>query len=188
MSLVKLRQAVVDEFAARLPTLAGKAVKVQPHAGRFDAAELLRVATQAPAVLVGVLALADISETCAEVSCTCQVVAIVVCKDAPGLPRDVAALALVQELAKIVPGNCWGTAGEQAPESIRADNLFSASVDKAGVAMWGVAWRQRAVVASTSGAESEDGLAWFLECHVETAQAQGAPVAVDDINLPKGEE
>ncbi|SNS05626.1 hypothetical protein SAMN04488503_2480 [Humidesulfovibrio mexicanus] len=189
MSIVALRQAVVDDLKAKLPRLGGRAVVVAPHAGRFDAAELSRVATQAPAVLVAVLGLADLTESCAEVDGTCQIVAIVLCKDAPRLPRDLASLALAQALAGIVPGNCWGGAAARAPEAVRCDNLFSASLDKAGVAMWGVSWRQHATVARAFGTSApEDIPDWFLLCHVETAQAQDAPLTEDNINLPKGEE
>jgi len=189
MSLLTLRAAVVAALRASLPRLAGKTVKVEAHAGRFDAAELKRISAQAPAVFVAVLGLADISESCGDVSATCQVLAIVVCKDAPALPRDLAALGMMGALAKIVPGNEWNGAAEKAPEDIRCDNLFSATLDQAGVAMWGVAWRQRATVARTGVTDAEaEGLDWFLHYHMETVLAQGAPVAVDDITLPSGEE
>jgi hypothetical protein len=188
MSVLTLRAAVVAGLKDSLPTLAGKTVKVEPHAGRFDAAELKRISAQAPAVFVAVLGLADLSEICGEVSATCQVLAIVVCKDAPGLSRDLAALGMMEALAKIVPGNDWNGAAEKAPEDLRCDNLFSATLDKSGVAMWGVAWRQRAIVATTGVSGSEEGLDWFLHYHMETELAKGAPVAVDDVTLPSGEE
>jgi len=148
----------------------------------------MRLSAPAPAVFVAVLGLADLTESCGEVSATCLVLAIVVCKDAPALPRDLAALGMMEALARIVPGNDWSGAAEQAPEDIRCDNLFSATLDQAGVAMWGVAWRQRATVARTGVTGSEEGLDWFLHYHMETELAQGAPVAVDDITLPSGEE
>jgi hypothetical protein len=189
MSVLTLREAVVTGLRASLPRLAGKTVKVEAHAGRFDAAELRRISAQAPAVFVAVLGLADLSESCGEVSATCQLLAIVVCKDAPGLPRDLAALGMMEALAKIVPGNGWNDAAEKAPEDIRCDNLFSATLDQAGVAMWGVAWRQRATVAKTGVTDPElEGLDWFLNYHMETELAKGAPVAVDDVTLPSGEE
>lgn len=188
MSVLTLRAAVVAGLTASLPQLAGKTVKVEPHAGRFDAAELKRISAQAPAVFVAVLGLADLSESCGEVSATCQILAIVVCKDAQALSRDLAALGMMEALARIVPGNDWGGAAEKAPEDTRCDNLFSATLDQAGVAMWGVAWRQRAIVAKTSVTGSEDGLDWFLNYHMETELAKGAPVAVDDVTLPSGEE
>lgn len=188
MSVLALRAAVVAGLGASLPTLAGKTVKVESHAGRFDVAELKRISAQAPAMFVAVLGLADLTESCGEVSATCQILAIVVCKDAPSLPRDLAALGMMEALAKIVPGNEWNGAAEKAPEDIRCDNLFSATLDQAGVAMWGVAWRQRATVARTGVTGSEEGLDWFLNNHMDTVLAQGAPVAVDDITLPSGEE
>lgn len=188
MSVLALRAAVVAGLATSLPQLAGKTVKVDSHAGRFDAAELKRISAQAPAVFVAVIGLADMTESCGEVSATCQVLAIVVCKDAPSLPRDLAALGMMEALAKIVPGNDWNGAAEKAPEDIRCDNLFSATLDQAGVAMWGVAWRQRATVARTGVTGSEEGLDLFLQYHMETELAKGAPVAVDDVTLPSGEE
>lgn len=188
MSVLSLRAAVVAGLQAALPKLAGKTVKVESHAGRFDAAELKRISAQAPAVFVAVLGLADLSESCGEVSATCQILAIVVCKDAPSLPRDLAALGMMEASAKIVPGNDWNGAAEAAPEGLRCDNLFSATLDQAGVAMWGVAWRQRAIVARTAVTGSEEGLDWFLHYHMETELAKGAPVAVDDVTLPSGEE
>jgi len=185
MSLLALRKAVADELKAKLPRLGGQAVAVTEHAGRFDYEELQRVATRAPAVLVAALGASGLELTSNEVAGACQVAAVIVCKDLARLPRDVAALALVQALAGIVPGNCWGGAADKAPEDIRADNLFSAQIDKSGVAMWGVGWRQRAVVATVGVAEDDESLGRYLVCDVKTELADGAPVAEDEIHLPQ---
>jgi len=182
MSLLSLRQAVVAALAPAL-TLPGKAVAVAAHPGRFDAGELRRCATKAPIVLVSALGASDIQDG-GEVQGLCQMAAFVLCRDLPRLPRDVAALSLVERLLRAVPGNDWSGQASQAPRDLRAENLFSGELDQAGVALWAVSWRQLAVLAP--GDADAGSLDWFLECHITAVFGDGSPVHETAIQLPKG--
>lgn len=145
MSLLAIRDAVVDEFQAatelsQLKTLA-------PHGGRFDIEELRQIAAKAPALFVAILQVSDTEEGSDGLVGDVQFGAYVVTKDHPGQERDVGALALVQAVGLRIVGNRWGLdAAEGRPERIRADNLYGQAIDKHRIAMWGITWRQRMVL------------------------------------------
>ena len=139
MSLLALRTAIDGAVKAALPTV--KSVK--PHGGRFTLEEIRRIAAQTPSVRIALLGLNSIGQTTgSEVRALAVVAVFVLTRDAPAVHRDVAALALVEVLVKLVPGNVWGLADVDAPNDVRADNLFSTQLDKVGVALWAVNWRQ----------------------------------------------
>ena len=116
------------------------------HDGRFRAAELGRWALRAPAVLVAWLGTPK-TETPGVLwtDCDHQFGAFVVTRDSPGLKRGQAARSIVYVLLLLLPRARWGffsAAGIGAAEQVRAANLYSGEVDKAGVALWAVTWRQ----------------------------------------------
>lgn len=180
MSLITLRDAIAAELAAAIPELK----TCEGHGGRFDLQELRRVAAKAPAVFVACLGFGDAEEegdTTAELSWA----AYVVTKDAPGKPRDEAALAIAQALAVHIPGNRWGLDdAEGRPEGIRGQNLYSDRLDKQGVAMWAISWRQRM---NLGGAVDSAELAAFVTFHAEHSMApgDGEPAATDEVTLPQ---
>ena len=82
---------------------------------------------------------------------------MVLTRDAPGLPRGTAARNLVDALElQIFQGvdrtdektgetrcsNRWGLDGVGPVEQVRSQNLYSGMIDKHGVALWAVSWRQ----------------------------------------------
>lgn len=143
MSLTEIRQNMVDQLASQLPALK----TCQPHAGRFDAAELRRVAAQAPALFLAVLQIPNLTlngnnTRVLELSLG----AFLATRDQPHYPRDTQMLDLVEQLLQLLPKAKWqdGRVRSVEPASINARNLYSGELDKSGIALWLVSWTQRA--------------------------------------------
>ena len=137
-----LLEAIAGDLRTRLPAL--KTCEV--HDGRWDAEEVKRWVVATPAVLVAWLGTAKAETPGVRwADCDQQLAAFVVTRDAPRLGRGEAARALVDWLLLHVPRARWGFtsgAGIGPAEDLRAANLYSRAIDKTGVAMWMVSWRQ----------------------------------------------
>ncbi len=186
MSLCDLREAVVTALHTAIPQLR----TCETHGGRFDAAELRRLAPRSPAVLVATLALDDLRGEHGEYKADVAWAVFVVASDRPGQPRDAAALTVVDALARTIPDNRWGLAeSETVPTRLRAENLYSGDLDKSGVAIWAVSWRQRMVLGQELSAEDFAALDRFALCDIKHAPGpDGSPVAADLVQLPQEEE
>lgn len=171
MTLIELRTAIITDLQTRL----GAGVKVAGHGGRFGADELQRYGAVAPAALVSILGLADLQAQGSTIDATVACAVLIVTADRPGLARDLGALAIVTTLAPALPGNDFGLDISGAT-GVRADNLYSATVDKLGVALWALSWRQPGVTLSALDAAELDD---FLTLGVDYQ------VATDDIDLPQ---
>ncbi len=140
LSLNAVLNAVRDDFSACLSKL--RQCKV--HDGRFGLKELRRIATHAPAVLVAVIGVPAVADPGTnEIDCELQIVAYIITRDGARLLRGKAARIIAQTLLLKVRANRWGLTGVGAPERLRADNLYSGDIDRHGVAIWAVLWRQK---------------------------------------------
>jgi hypothetical protein len=179
MSLVDLRTAVITAIQTALPSLK----EVKAHGGRFSLEELKAASARAPSVRVACLGFSDIAST--EVGVKAQTVwgAFVIAGDQAQAHRDALALTIVSALALLVPGNCWGLdATVDQARQVRADNLFSRDLDKNGVALWAVTWRQEVDIAGSDLTELND----FVLCHVDYDINQDGGVDLsDEIELPQ---
>lgn len=176
MSLLDVRNAIVGEIHGHLPSLR----TCEGHGGRFDARELQRWAKKAPAVLVACLGFNGLSRNR---TATMQFAAFVLVGSKPREPRDEAVLLLVSAVANLLDGNTWGLEMvESAPEQIRANNLYSAIVDKRGMALWGITWRQNVNLSNFDPSTLDD----FLTCHITSdlkSGEEGEPLAKDLVQL-----
>ena len=170
MTLLELRTGIMADLQARL----GAGVKVLGHGGRFSADELQRYGAAAPCVLVAVLGLGELNPLGSTIDATVACAALVVTADRPNLSRDAGALAIVTTLAPILPANSFALDVSGAV-AVRADNLYSAQVDKLGVALWAFTWRQPAV---TLTALDPAALSDFLTLHVTTAAGSADTIAL----------
>ena len=177
MTLADLRAAIIADLQTRL----SQNVKVEGHGGRFSADELQRYGAKAPTVLVAILGLGELTASGSTVDASVACAALVVTSDRPSLPRDLGALAIVTTLAPALPGNAFALDVSGAT-NVRADNLYSAQVDKLGVALWALTWRQPGV---TLNALDPAALDDFLMLHVDYDAAAGVS---DDLclGLPDG--
>ena len=182
MSTITIRQAVVDTIAAALPALRA----CEAHGGRFDAKELQRVSTKSPAVLVAITRATGIDLVHGQRAGELTFAAFVCTRDTAEATRADMALQILDGLAGIIPGNRWGLDDAQSePRSINAQNLFSAGVDRQGVALWGVSWTQSFVLSTDVDMDAlNDFLTTVVDYDLDTQQ-DGDPVGQDNISLPQ---
>ena len=132
--------ALTAGVSAKLPDLRA----CEAHRGPVTGGEIARLSKRAPAVLAACLGVAAAAETGdRRVDARLRLAAFVVTADRVGLPKERAALAVVEGLLEYLPGFHPG-AGLPAgsAEDLRAENLFSGPLDRTGVALWAVTWRQ----------------------------------------------
>ncbi|MCJ8285105.1 hypothetical protein [Halomonas sp.] len=174
-----VRQAIVTTIAQAL----GSHVTVEAHGGRFDRAELARYSKRAPAVLVAAMGMPRVEDR-PRARPMVQFAAFVMCRDAPGASRDTQALTLAEALVRLVPGNVWGQDNVQRPEQLSAENLYSGEIDRLGIAMWAVSWRQ---IVNLSTQRDIGDLADFAIYHGTHHVGEG-PDTESHLELPTGNE
>lgn len=141
MLLLGLRKTAADRIGTWFPDAdAGTA------AGRMTEADIKRMAVRTPAIRVAVLGLPS-GEAAGngEVDRMVAFTAYVLTTDKPKLPRDDAALAMVENLMLRLPGQRWNSADTYPVhgDAITAENLYSATLGNVGVTLWAVVWRQK---------------------------------------------
>jgi len=180
-TILQARSDIVAAIALALPTLR----EVAPHGGRFDLAELKRVAALAPCVRVSIIGWKAGSEA-RQPWVELDINAVLVCRGNPATPlsRDAQALVFGTQLAALIPRNTWGNAAAKAPENVSARNLFTTTIDANGVAFIGYRWRQRFDVAILSPAELDDLLTVVVE--YDLAPSDAIIDATDNVTLEGG--
>lgn len=164
--------ALTAGVSAKLPDLRA----CEAHRGPVTGGEIARLSKRAPAVLAACLGVAAAAETGdRRVDARLRLAAFVVTADRVGLPKDRAALSVVEGLLEYLPGFHPG-AGLPAgsAEDLRAENLFSGPLDRTGVALWAVTWRQ---ALRLGGAESDPSAALPTELY---AAGRPLPAAADE--------
>ena len=140
MRIIDLLTAIQTDFKAHFTSLK----TCELHGGRFDLEEMKRFAGRAPAIYISVLGSPNISSSGnGERDVALTIVAFVVTTDRTGLSRFEAAVNLVESLLSHIPDNRWGQSGVFAPEQLSSRNFYNGSIDRKGVALWGVTWRQK---------------------------------------------
>lgn len=139
MSLQALRSAVVAGIGAGLPD----DIAVDSHPGRFNLAEIERVATGAPAVRVAVLHAAA-EQVGSELGVLAKVAlaAYIVARSDRHAYADERSLMLASLIVPIVNMNRWGIEAHP-PTELRAVNLFSSELaGKWNASLAAVTWSQ----------------------------------------------
>lgn len=140
-SVNDLLNAIKDDLKSRLTDL--KTCEVHP--GRFTLKELQRVSKKTPALLVTTLGTTQIENSgTGQVKPTKQLALYLITKDTPQLSSDEACRNLVDALEHYLEAESprWGLQGIGQPQAVRSDNLYSSEVDKKGVMLWAITWRQ----------------------------------------------
>lgn len=114
---------------------------------------------------------------------TVEFVAFVFCAEQFSYAKDQRAEVIACRLAKalMLKGGWVGTGASSVPEAVRADNLYTTAIDKLGLAIWSVTWRQDWPLDDPI---DESALDDFLRCNFKAELADGAPVCEATINLP----
>lgn len=140
--ILAFRTAIVETISAKLPDLRD----CSGHGGQFTLEELRRWASQAPGVKVAVLSLTPgggVSGGWRDYKVRCA--AVVVTRDAIGLPRDQSVLVISQTLIELIYQNTWGLDPDFcfAADAAAGKSLYSSDLDRQGVALWQVQWEQK---------------------------------------------
>ena len=179
MSLITARKSIITVIKAGLTSLK----TCEEHGGRFDANELKRVAKKSPAVYLAALAVNNVDEDSLGYHGVVTWAAFVIAKGDSVTNRAEVALGVVNSLGLLIPGNNWAVEEFRGrPKKIRSQNLFSSSIDKLGVAMWGVTWQQWTDLGETTDLATLND---FVKYHAEHSMAPGTdePEAIDEITL-----
>lgn len=138
--------ASLERIVAVLATAVPAGTTVKRVGGAFDASEIRRHVTAAPAVLVACLGLTNYARR-GSGGWTVQAdfVAYVLTRDIPAAQRDRSAITLVGTIINLVSRATWGDPDAielPDPLSIEANNLYGGDIDSIAVALWAVTWRQ----------------------------------------------
>lgn len=169
------RDAIVTAIDAGIPEL----YRCEAHGGRFDLGELQRWSKQAPAVLVAAVSVPDLADGPTRIA-TVRWVAYLITKDTPQATRDVAALDYAESLLRLVRNNEWGLDNTQKPQRLAAENLYSGTIDRHGIALWAVSWTQGVSLRATDIATLAD-----FTLYTATHNVGDGPVAEDQVDMPQ---
>lgn len=131
-------EAVVAAAHDYLPELKTCAI----HPGRMSIEGLNKIAVRAPAVHIALLDMPVGLNHQAARGLDLALVAYVTTRDQARMPAEQSATNLVEALADWLPQNAFSRYAHPAT-NIRAANLYNTQAGKAGVALWGVSWRQK---------------------------------------------
>ena len=180
MSVLDVRTSIIESLQKALPN----GVTVLPHGGRFEsAAEIQRFAVKAPTVLVACVRIPLQNPGGGRLILPAGWAIFVVTKDKPGIPRDQAAIALVEAIVGLLSGNAWGRSDVGTPQEIDSRNLYSGAIDTLGIALWGISFKQQV----TSVAVDASTLANFVTFHedIDMAPADGVIDISQTTTLPQ---
>lgn len=143
MNLLQFRDAVEAALKAGMPA----GTNVDSHPGSLDEAELRRIAAKAPAAYVAALGILSAEkDNNGRVEVDASMAVFLVTRAAAGAAKDAAMLVLSTAALILIADNDWGLAETQNPRDVRAQNLYTGTIDKQGVALWGITWRQQVTV------------------------------------------
>lgn len=170
-ALLDMRAAMVATVQAAVPTLRA----VETHRGRFDSvAEIQRYAVRAPAVLIACSGFRVPAQSGGVLRIEANFAWFVIARDTSQIARDAYALTLVEALSSIIDDADWGLQDALTPGPLRADNLYSGTIDKTGIALWALGFTQALAVDRLSSTDYA-ALAKFITFHsdVDVAPADG---------------
>ena len=147
--------SVRAEIAKHYRTALGH-VAVYEHGGTFGLEDLLRYARKPPALIISALGIPTI-----EVESTVAVANVVfagfcVAKDQSRQKRDVGALLLAEAALVETVNQYWNDSASGTPKSANALNMYTAALDKVGIALWAVRWEQRVDLTRNSETTLDD--------------------------------
>lgn len=140
-SLLEARQAIADGLRDAI----GAVKSVEAHGGSYTGTEVLRWSDQAPSIRVACLGVPSVDYTSGENVAQAQWGAFVLTKgqgNAPAQRRDAEALAIISAMINAMRSNTWGKVFRSPPEAITVRNEYRPELDKKGISLWAVTWRQ----------------------------------------------
>lgn len=145
MANFSLTDALDTITAGITNAIADPQVSIADHPGRFTEAELGALITKKRSIRIAIEQIPEIAILGPGTHrATLIISAFIICSDTTGTDRHRSAINLAEILLKVLPHNRWQSEHLTAvlPGSIQADNLYSADIERKGVAIWAIAWQQ----------------------------------------------
>lgn len=193
MSLASCRSAIAAVLTEKLPT-----VHVSEHGGPFNLEELDRVAKKLPAAVVVCLnARGGDYGSVLTLDAQWAVFCVVKNETGEGLKnkRDVAGLLLAEAVASVVMRDRWNVdvldeEGQLVPKpqasgvakNLDINNLFSGAIDKRGVALLAVRWRQQVDLIGPEVVNTLDAFETFFGTY-DVGETATTPVTEQQVEL-----
>lgn len=139
MTILGLRNAIISSIDAEIPAF----VSVKEHGGNLNATEIKRISTKSPAALVSVLGGDGKLEGGLAVG-SMAITVFIITRGSSDNKRESDVITLAESVFHEAAHNAWDYEDAQAPMNIKMRNLYNSALDGLGVALWGVAWTQKA--------------------------------------------
>ena len=143
-----IRAAILSTLQA---ALADDYKRIDHHGVSLNAAELKRISTRAPALLLATNGFPDISTTGRrDIKVTTRYTAFILTSDNQAEDRAAQAEDRAFNLAaNILRRQKWNIDGGESidPDTITSTNLTNRETDQAGIAVWSVTWQQTNLIA-----------------------------------------
>lgn len=151
MKLVAHRNAIKQAFKDRFTAMADE---IDVHPGRFNLDELKKLSLKLPAIRITTMALGKPEPVGnGEVDRAVKCVAFIITGDKKDLPRDEAALNIIEDLINYLPkktfdkpegedGHIGGLHLINDNDVGEAENLYSSNLGRNNVTIWGLSWTQ----------------------------------------------
>ena len=182
MTLPLIRDAIIADLKTR-----GLGDAVESHPGRLSAEDLKSFAAKGrTSIRVAILGIPAVEKAADGEDLDVAWAAYILAFDVPGVTRDAAAAYLVATVCRAVAGNVWGRTDLDSPKQIRADNLYTGTLDKRAVALWAVTWRQVWTPETPEDPASLDDLIRVVVDYDINPEQESEPAARDVVELAGG--
>jgi phage gp37-like protein len=159
-------------------------VHVFEHGGRFDLEELKRISTKTPALAVSLLGVPRMTVEGGVAVADASWALFPVTTDAQVTKRDASAIALVNVILSKLPSQRWASTADGPPQSIEATNLYSSTLDRTGINLWLVRWRQTVSLPNVTFSNLDDFLRSYTTWDLEPLDTPSTVDAEDRVTLP----
>lgn len=140
---------MIPSIEAYLDTATGILAKVPGVAscavarGRYTEAELAAASFNTPGLRLAVASIRSVSNAGdGQIDVTVRVGLALVTRDSPRLPRETAAVRLVDRLVPLLADNPWGLDWADDPTAIDGVNAHTGTVNSVGLMVWELGWDQ----------------------------------------------
>lgn len=146
-----------DTVAAQVHAVIPDLVTCHAIAGSVDAAELKRIGSSAPAVLVALLGLKqDAKLTFPQIGYSAEMAAFVVTRRESGQEARHSGTIIAQTVMRLIPENSWELADCGPAVSVSASPLVNKETRAIGIHLMMVSWTQPVVLETITSADPVD--------------------------------
>ena len=156
LTYLDIKNSVIEQIQAAFAK--DRRITVKSHAGNFDEAEVRRLMQSTPAILTSLVEINDEDEAD---ECYIEFVSWVLYRADNRDKLYDGALSLVSALIGVIK-NIDNPASYGGGKKVRAECLYTGSLDKINATLWAVRWRLYArAVNGLDGVHLPDDLDWF---------------------------